>query len=112
GTHVASTIAGSGAASDGARRGVAPGVELLNDKVLADWGSGLTSWILAGMEWAVQQDADIVSMSLGSCCGDGTDVLSQTVSARSATPCSSARLATPGRSAAARSGRPGPPRRR
>ncbi len=65
GTHVASTAAGTGAHSDGAHRGVAPGASLLNGKVLDDSGSGMESDIIAGMEWAVEQGADIVSMSLG-----------------------------------------------
>ncbi|MFE7710952.1 S8 family serine peptidase [Streptomyces sp. NPDC057486] len=66
GTHVASTAAGTGAASDGRYKGVATGAELLNGKVLGDSGSGLESGIIEGMEWAVEQGADIVSMSLGS----------------------------------------------
>lgn len=66
GTHVASTVGGSGAASDGAKKGVAPEADLLIGKVLSDWGDGATSGIVAGMEWAVAQGADIVSMSLGS----------------------------------------------
>ncbi|MFF2779140.1 S8 family serine peptidase [Streptomyces sp. NPDC058052] len=65
GTHTISTAGGSGAASDGRKKGVAPGAELLNGKVLNDGGSGATSWIIAGMQWAVDNDADIVSMSLG-----------------------------------------------
>ena len=65
GTHVASTIAGTGAASDGLEKGVAPGADLLIGKVMDDSGSGLTSWIIAGMEWAAAQGADIASMSLG-----------------------------------------------
>ncbi|WOX25840.1 S8 family peptidase [Streptomyces solicathayae] len=65
GTHTISTVGGSGAASDGKKKGVAPGAELLNGKVLNDGGSGATSWIIAGMEWAVAQGADVVSMSLG-----------------------------------------------
>ncbi|MFB7939772.1 S8 family serine peptidase [Streptomyces sp. NPDC056049] len=65
GTHTISTVGGSGAASDGRNKGVAPGAELLNGKVLGDGGSGATSWIIAGMQWAVDNDADIVSMSLG-----------------------------------------------
>ncbi|MFF2273649.1 S8 family serine peptidase [Agromyces sp. NPDC058136] len=65
GTHVASTVGGTGAASDGAKRGVAPQAELFVGKVLSDAGSGSTSGIIAGMEWAVAQGADIVSMSLG-----------------------------------------------
>jgi Subtilase family len=40
GTHVADTIVGSGAASNGARKGVAPGAQLYIGKVLGDDGSG------------------------------------------------------------------------
>ncbi|MER5932992.1 S8 family serine peptidase [Streptomyces sp. NPDC002054] len=65
GTHTISTVGGSGAASGGAKKGVAPGAELLSGKVLGDQGYGLDSWIIAGMEWAVDNKADIVSMSLG-----------------------------------------------
>ncbi|WP_132189218.1 MULTISPECIES: S8 family serine peptidase [Kribbella] len=66
GTHTASTVGGSGAASGGLKRGVAPGASLLIGKVLGDNGGGYDSGIIAGMEWAVAQHADIVSMSLGS----------------------------------------------
>ncbi|MFC7302976.1 S8 family serine peptidase [Streptomyces monticola] len=66
GTHTLSTAGGSGAASGGKKKGVAPGAQLLNGKVLNDSGSGATSWIIAGMEWAVENKADVVSMSLGS----------------------------------------------
>ncbi|SDS35239.1 S8 family peptidase [Actinopolymorpha singaporensis] len=67
GTHVASIVGGSGAASDGARKGVAYGADLVNGKVLGDDGYGATSWIIDGMEWAAGvEHADIVNMSLGS----------------------------------------------
>ncbi|MER6103792.1 S8 family serine peptidase [Streptomyces sp. NPDC001832] len=80
GTHVASTIAGSGAASGGKYKGVAPGADLYIGKVLNTAGSGPESGVIAGMEWAVAQGADVVSMSLGSAAGsDGTDPLSQAV---------------------------------
>ncbi|MFI6876426.1 S8 family peptidase [Streptomyces sp. NPDC050400] len=65
GTHTTSTVGGSGAASGGKEKGVAPGTTLLNGKVLNDGGSGATSWIIAGMQWAVDEGADVVSMSLG-----------------------------------------------
>ena len=52
GTHVASTIAGTGAASDGVEKGVAPGAQLVVGKVLGDDGFGAESWIIDGMEWA------------------------------------------------------------
>ncbi len=66
GTHVASTIAGTGAASGGKERGVAPGAKLIIGKVLGDSGGGYDSDIIAGMQWAVASHADVVSMSLGS----------------------------------------------
>ncbi|MFD9457646.1 S8 family serine peptidase [Streptomyces sp. NPDC059985] len=65
GTHTISTVGGSGAESGGAKKGVAPGAELLSGKVLNDEGYGLDSWIIAGMEWAAASKADVVSMSLG-----------------------------------------------
>ncbi|MFI9465422.1 S8 family peptidase [Streptomyces xiamenensis] len=65
GTHVASTAAGTGAHGDGTYTGVAPGADLLNGKVLDDGGLGWESGIIAGMEWAVDQGADIINMSLG-----------------------------------------------
>ncbi|MEU6200543.1 S8 family peptidase [Streptomyces sp. NPDC047061] len=65
GTHVASIAAGTGAKSHGKYTGVAPGAKILNGKVLDDTGSGDDSGILAGMEWAAAEGADIVNLSLG-----------------------------------------------
>lgn len=74
GTHVASTITGNGVR----HRGVAPDANLLNGKVLDDYGSGLESWIIAGMEWAAGSGADVVNLSLGSSSpSDGTDPMSR-----------------------------------
>ncbi|MEV0425790.1 S8 family serine peptidase [Micromonospora sp. NPDC050495] len=74
GTHVASTVAGTGAASGGAEKGVAPGAKLLIGKVLDRAGNGQESWIIAGMQWAVDKGADVVNMSLGGSVGtDCTD---------------------------------------
>ncbi|MFH9725545.1 S8 family peptidase [Streptomyces sp. NPDC017254] len=78
GTHTASTVGGSGAASEGRMRGVAPGTSLLIGKVLNDYGSGQDSWVIAGMQWAVDQQADVVSMSLGNASArDCTDPVAQ-----------------------------------
>ncbi|MGC4744373.1 S8 family serine peptidase [Micromonospora sp. DT201] len=64
GTHVASIIAGSGAASGGKYRGVAPDATLLAGKVCENQGCS-DSAILAGMQWAaVDQQADVINMSL------------------------------------------------
>jgi subtilisin family serine protease len=80
GTHVASTVGGSGAASDGRHKGVAPAADLIVGKVLDSTGAGSTDQIIAGMEWAVKQGADVVSMSLGTdWASDGTDPLSEAV---------------------------------
>jgi subtilisin family serine protease len=76
GTHVASIITGNGAASGGRYRGVAPDAKLLNGKVIGSTG-GHESEIMAGMEWAATNGADIVSMSVGlQLQTDGTDPLS------------------------------------
>ncbi|MEI5100426.1 S8 family serine peptidase [Streptomyces sp. PmtG] len=85
GTHVTSTVGGSGAASDGKEKGVAPGADLAVGKVLSDEGFGSESQIVAGMEWAARDvDAKVVSMSLGSSePSDGTDPMAAAVNALS-----------------------------
>ncbi|AXG79302.1 1,4-dihydropyridine esterase [Streptomyces paludis] len=65
GTHVASTIAGSGAKSGGKYKGVAPGTKIIDAKVLDDDGFGEDSGIIAGMQWAADQGAKIANLSLG-----------------------------------------------
>ncbi|QTE28232.1 S8 family peptidase [Pengzhenrongella sicca] len=64
GTHCAGTILGRDV--DGTRIGVARGVEtLLIGKVLGDDGSGDSEMIFRGIQWATQEKAHVVSMSLG-----------------------------------------------
>ncbi|MFI6486165.1 S8 family serine peptidase [Streptomyces sp. NPDC050564] len=81
GTHVTSTVGGSGAASGGTEKGVAPGATLAVGKVLSDQGSGSESQIIAGMEWAARDvHAKVISMSLGSTeASDGTDPMAEAV---------------------------------
>ncbi|NUP80772.1 MAG: S8 family serine peptidase [Nonomuraea sp.] len=79
GTHVASTVGGTGAASGGRYRGVAYGASILDGKVLDDYGSGPDSSIIAGMEWAAEQGADIVNMSLGGYDTPGLDPMEEAV---------------------------------
>jgi subtilisin family serine protease len=59
--------------------GVAPKANLLEGKVLNRYGWGTSSWIIAGIEWAVTKRADIISMSLGGWPTDGNDPLSLAV---------------------------------
>ncbi|WP_433010695.1 S8 family serine peptidase [Kribbella sp. CA-294648] len=84
GTHTASVVAGLGTASAGKRKGVAPGAQLLIGKVLDDNGTGLDSEAIAGMEWAVQQGAKVINLSLGGLPSDGTDPMSEAVDRLSA----------------------------
>lgn len=62
GTHVAGIIAaldnGFGVA------GVAPGAELYAVKALDDEGSGTSTTVMAGIQWAVENKMDIINLSL------------------------------------------------
>ncbi|WUW88357.1 S8 family serine peptidase [Streptomyces sp. NBC_01451] len=84
GTHVASTVAGTGAGAGGKYKGVAPGAKILNGKVLDDNGSGSDSGVIAGMAWAVAQGAAVVNLSLGGEDMPGIDPLEETVNRLSA----------------------------
>ncbi|MDP8904687.1 MAG: S8 family serine peptidase [Chloroflexota bacterium] len=73
GTHVASTIAGTGAASGGERKGVAPGAQIVSFKT--DVGAFLLdSYILASFDWILDHPEKGIRVSSNSwgCC-DGTD---------------------------------------
>lgn len=72
GTHVASILAGAGAASGGTYRGVAPDARLLVGKVCPTRQCP-ESAILAGMEWAAQQGATVVNLSLSGPDSPGVD---------------------------------------
>ncbi|MCX6672447.1 MAG: S8 family peptidase [Methanothrix sp.] len=65
GTMVAGIIAGSGSASNGRYKGIAPGAKLISVKVIDGKGDGKVSDIIAGIEWAVYSGADVLSLSLG-----------------------------------------------
>ncbi len=62
GTHVCGTIAG-GKTVDGVSIGVAPAASLLVAGVLI--GNATLATLVEGISWAVEQGADIISMSLG-----------------------------------------------
>ncbi|RLJ06743.1 MAG: hypothetical protein DRP12_03580, partial [Candidatus Aenigmatarchaeota archaeon] len=73
GTHCAGIAAGNGTL-----KGVAPEARLLAYKVLDEYGAGYWSWVISGIEQAVKDGADIISMSLGGP-GDPDDPVSQAV---------------------------------
>ncbi|MER7004879.1 S8 family serine peptidase [Dactylosporangium sp. NPDC000555] len=83
GTHVAATVAGTGAASDGRYRGVAPGAKLLDGRVCELTGCQ-ESAILAGMQWAAERGARVVNISLGHADTEGVDPLEDAVNRLSA----------------------------
>ena len=62
GTHVSGTVVGGDAS--GTHIGVAPNAELMHGLILPG-GSGSFAQIIGGIEWAVDEDADVISMSLG-----------------------------------------------
>ncbi len=78
GTHVAGITAGAGSTY----KGIAPEAQIYAAKVLHGDGSGYMSEVMAGLEWAVQQNVKVINLSLGGegpC--DGTDALSTTCDA-------------------------------
>jgi len=73
GTHVAGIIAGTASAATSVtglyNGGIAPGAQLVNIRVLGDDGSGLTSDVIAGIDWAIAHRAAynirVINLSLG-----------------------------------------------
>jgi len=79
GTHVAGIIS----SNDENYKGIAYGSDLYNVKVLNKDGWGYASDVIRGIEWSVENGAEIISMSFGAqlenC--DGSDVISEAVDA-------------------------------
>ena len=73
GTHVAGIIAGTGSAAAGVTPlytgGIAPGANIINVRVLGANGSGLTSDVIAGIDWAIANrttyNIRVLNLSLG-----------------------------------------------
>ncbi|WP_088043059.1 S8 family serine peptidase [Bacillus sp. EAC] len=66
GTHVAGTVGANGDETTDGVEGIAPGVQLLAEKVFSDYSDGATEDdIIAGIEHAVTMGADVINMSLG-----------------------------------------------
>lgn len=82
GTHVAGTIGAQPTATESDIVGVAPQVTFSAVKVLNAAGAGLTSDVIAGMQWVIDNKdtygIEVMSMSLGGeTCGDGTSDAAQ-----------------------------------
>jgi len=65
GTHCIGTACGPLRPTTGPRYGIAYEAEIFVGKVLGDDGTGTDRSIIAGMEWALEQGCQVVSMSLG-----------------------------------------------
>ncbi|WP_404432442.1 S8 family peptidase [Sutcliffiella horikoshii] len=70
GTHVAGTIAAVN--NNTGVLGVAYDVDLYAVKVLSGAGSGTLAGIAQGIEWAIDNDMDVINMSLGGSTGSST----------------------------------------
>ena len=69
GTHVAGIMVGTGALSGGRMAGIAPQANLVSVRVLDDIGRGMTSDVLAGLQWILDHKTEhgirVVNLSLG-----------------------------------------------
>ncbi len=65
GTHCVGTACGPRNPASGPRYGIAYEAEIYAGKVLGDDGYGTDRSVIAGMDWALEQGCQIISMSLG-----------------------------------------------
>ena len=80
GTACAWNAVGDGTASNGSLMGIAPGANLLVIKVLDASGSGEDDIIAQGIEFAIEQNVDVISISLGGTWTDSMYVVEPSIS--------------------------------
>lgn len=78
GTHVAGTIAAREAGEFGVV-GIAPEASIYAYRVLGPYGSGYSSWVVGGIDRAVQDGMDVINLSLGNSRNDPDYVTSVAV---------------------------------
>lgn len=84
GTACVWNVAGNGTASGGNLTGIAPGASILAVKVLNEEGAGDDSVIAQGIEFAMDNGADVISLSLGGEWADDTYIIEPSVHAADA----------------------------
>ena len=75
GTHVAGIIAGNGLASNGVVRGIAPGSNIVDVRVVDSHGASRLSIVISGVQWVVQNrhnyNIRVLNLSLSTPVGTG-----------------------------------------
>jgi len=79
GTHVAGIVSGTGGGSSGEFQGVAPQTQLINVKIINYVGDGYDTWVTSGLQYAVDNGADIIVLSVGAITNDPVNSMNQAV---------------------------------